>query len=178
MTGAIFTIGHSDHTPEALIDLLAHADIDVVVDVRSHPSSKWVAHANPRDLKRILKAAGIHYLYLGDLLGGRPDGQEDQKAEPIGVNVRYDVIRSGRPFHEGLERLMLGLKKHRVCIMCAEEDPSSCHRNLLVGEALRRKGVQVLHIRGTGALETDEELRKRKAGVSPNQLELPLGDAL
>ncbi|MDP2661979.1 MAG: DUF488 domain-containing protein, partial [Dehalococcoidia bacterium] len=81
-------------------------------------------------------------------------------------------------FQEGLERLLAGLRVHRVCIMCAEEDPSSCHRNLLVGEGLRQRGVRVLHIRGSGVVETDEDLRKRKAGVAPNQLELPLGDAL
>jgi len=62
-------------------------------------------------------------------------------------------------------------------MMCAEEDPSFCHRNLLVGEGLRRRGIQILHIRGNGQIQTDEELWKEKTGVGANQLQLPLGDA-
>jgi len=175
-TGTVFTIGHSDHPPETLVRLLTEASIEVLVDVRSHPSSRWVAHANPHDLNRFLSSAGIRYLYLGDMLGGRPDSPDADSAEPI--TSKYEAIRNSKPFQEGLERLLRGLTARRVCIMCAEEDPSACHRNLLVGEALRRRGVRVLHIRGSGAVETDEHLRKRKAGVAPNQLEFPLGDAI
>ena len=69
---------------------------------------------------------------------------------------------------------MRGLKKYRICVMCAEEDPSSCHRNLLVGESLRREGVKILHIRGTGQIQTDEELWKDKTGVGVNQISLPM----
>jgi uncharacterized protein (DUF488 family) len=58
--------------------------------------------------------------------------------------------------------------------MCAEEDPSFCHRDLLVGEGLRREGVKILHIRGTGQIQTDEELWKEKSRVGTNQLSLPL----
>jgi len=58
--------------------------------------------------------------------------------------------------------------------MCAEEDPSSCHRNLLIGEALRHGSVRILHIRGTGQIQTDEELWNEKAGVGANQLRFAL----
>ncbi len=156
--------------------MLLDASITVLVDVRSHPSSRWVAYANPQALRRILKSAGIQYIFLGDMLGGRPDDPELEGVEP--GPKRYEAIRGSDPFRQGMERLLSGLTKHRVCIMCAEEDPSSCHRNLLVGEGLRRRGVRVLHIRGSGCVETDEDLRKRRAGVAPNQMEFPLGDAL
>lgn len=176
MSATVFTIGHSDHPPDALVKLLAQAGIAVLVDARTHPSSRWVSHANPHDLKRILEQAGIRYLYMGDTLGGRPGGPEQDDGEPN--KARYEAIRASKPFQQGLERLLQGLTGHRVCIMCAEEDPSSCHRNLLVGEALRQRGVQLLHIRGTGEIQTEEALRKEKAGVPPNQLELPLGDMI
>jgi len=66
------------------------------------------------------------------------------------------------------------LKKYRVCIMCAEEDPTLCHRNLLVAESLRQEGITVFHIRGDGRVQTDEELWKEKIGVPANQYQFLL----
>ncbi len=45
--------------------------------------------------------------------------------------------------------------------MCAEEDPSRCHRRLLITRTLVRRGVDVRHVRGTGAVESEAELEKR-----------------
>jgi uncharacterized protein (DUF488 family) len=58
--------------------------------------------------------------------------------------------------------------------MCSEENPSFCHRNLLVAESLRKVGVQVFHIRGDSRIQTDEELWKEKIGITTNQPLLPL----
>jgi len=169
---AVYTIGHSNHLPEAFVRLLTEAKIEVLVDVRSNPGSPWTSYANPHDLKHILKAADIQYLYLGDVLGGRPN--DPSCYNPQTGKVDYQSIQNKESFQRGLNQLLEGLKKYHICIMCAEEDPSSCHRNLLVGEGLRREGIQVLHIRGTGQIQTDEELWKEKAGVGVDQLRLPL----
>ena len=172
MDSAVYTIGHSNHPPETFVRLLTDAKIEVLVDLRSNPGSPWASYANPHDLKHILKAAGIQYLYLGDVLGGRPndpDCYNPQTGKPD-----YQLMQNKEPFQQGLGQLLEGLKRYRICVMCAEEDPSSCHRNLLVGEGLRRKGIQMLHIRGTGQIQTDEELWKEKAGVGVDQLRLPL----
>lgn len=172
MKGTVYTIGHSNHPPEKFLQLLTDARIEVLVDVRSSPGSPWVLHANPRDLKRILQEAKIRYLYVGDVLGGRtsdPDCYDPQTGK-----VDYQAMCNKESFQRGLNRLLEDIRKYRVCIMCAEEDPSSCHRNLLVSEGLRQHEVQILHIRGTGRIQTDEELWKEKVGVGVNQLQLPM----
>lgn len=172
MDNAVYTIGHSNHLPDTFVRLLTEAEIEVLVDVRSNPGSLWASYANPHDLKQILKAAGIQYLYLGSMLGGRPSDPDCYNSQT--GKADYQAIQNKELFQRGLNRLLEGLKKYRICVMCAEEDPSSCHRNLLVGEGLRREGIQMLHIRGTGQIQTDEELWKEKAGVGVNQLQLPL----
>jgi uncharacterized protein (DUF488 family) len=172
MDSVVYTIGHSNHSPDTFVRLLTEAKIEVLVDVRSNPGSPWTSYANPHDLKHILKAAGIQYLYLGGVLGGRPNDLACYN--PQTGKVDYQLIQNKESFQQGLSRLLKALKKYRVCVMCAEEDPTSCHRNLLVGESLRREDVQILHIRGTGQIQTDEELRKDKTGVGVNQLSLPL----
>jgi len=40
----VFTIGHSNHPLEVFVDLLKKHEIDVVVDVRSRPRSKYTPH--------------------------------------------------------------------------------------------------------------------------------------
>ena len=174
MDRAVYTIGHSNHSSDTFVRLLTEAKIEVLVDVRSNPGSSWVSYANPHDLKQIVEAAGIQYLYLGDVLGGRSN--DPGCYNPQTGKAGYQAMRNKSLFKQGLGRLLEGLNKYRICVMCAEEDPSSCHRNLLVGEGLRREGVQILHIRGTGQIQTDEELWKDKSGVGTNQLSLPLGD--
>ncbi len=171
---AIYTIGHSNHDPKVFMQLLKDARIQLVVDVRSHPGSRWATHANPDQLLLLLRAAGISYEFLGDSLGGQPEDPDcyDTKTG----KADYSKIQTKDFFQQGIKRLLESFEDRRVCIMCAEEDPSSCHRNLLVGEALRRVSIQVLHIRGDGRIQTDEDLLKEKAGVNPNQLVLPLGD--
>ena len=174
MNNIIYTIGHSNHPPELLLKLLTEARIELLADVRSHPGSQWVSHANPHDLRRILESANIRYLYLGDVLGGYSADSncyDSQTGKP-----NYEMIQNKEQFQQGLNTLLGTLKNYRVCVMCAEEDPSFCHRNLLVGEGLRRKGVQILHIRGNGEIQTDEELWREKSGAGVNQLQLPLGD--
>jgi len=172
MNGVVYTIGHSNHSPDTFVRLLSDAKIEVLVDVRSNPGSPWVSYANPRDLKQILEAMGIQYLYLGDVLGGRPSTPDCYNSQT--GKVDYRIIQNKESFQRGLHRLLEALRKYRICVMCSEEDPSSCHRNLLVGEGLRREGIQILHIRGTGQIQTDEELWKDKTGVGVDQLSLPL----
>jgi uncharacterized protein (DUF488 family) len=168
----IYTIGHSNHSPETFVRLLTQAKIEVLVDIRSNPGSPWVSYANPRDLERILKATGIQYLNLGDMLGGHPDDPDCYN--PQTGKADYRAMQNKESFQRGINRLLEAMRKNRICVMCAEENPSSCHRNLLVGDDLRQKGVQILHIRGTGQIQTDEDLWKEKAGVGINQLPLPL----
>lgn len=168
----IYTIGHSNHPQEQFLNLLTDARIQVLVDVRSNPDSRWAPFANRDNLKEILESVQIQYIYLGDALGGRPsdsDSYDNQTGK-----VDYGVIREKEYFKHGIRRLLHELKRYRVCIMCAEEDPTSCHRNLLVAENLRQAGVKVFHIRGDGRIQTDEELWKEKVGVAANQYQLPL----
>jgi len=104
------------------------------------------------------------------MLGGRPsdlDSYDQQTGK-----ADYQAIREKEYFRSGIKRILGGLRRYKVCIMCAEEDPTSCHRNLLVAESLRQAGVIVFHIRGDGRIQTDEDLWKEKVRVASNQYQL------
>jgi uncharacterized protein (DUF488 family) len=159
----VLTVGHSNHTVEHFLGLLTAHAIEVVVDARSRPYSKYAKQFDHEALKTTLRDTGIRYLYLGRELGGRPDGDEFYDEEG---HVRYDRVAATKRFREGLDRLERGIHEYRVAVLCAEENPACCHRRLLVGRVLLERGVQVEHIRGDGRIQTEEELA---AEVNPNR---------
>ncbi len=151
----LFSIGHSNHTAESFLELLKQHEIGVLVDVRSQPYSRYSPHFNANSLKSLVEAAGLRYLFMGDQLGGRPDGDEffDEEGHAL-----YHRMAEAPPFLEGVARLERGARDWRVAIMCSEEDPAVCHRYLLVTRVIRDRGIDVWHIRGDGRLEADEAI--------------------
>lgn len=155
----IYTIGHSNHTLDHFLNLLRKHGIEVVVDVRSQPYSHYVPHFNQEKLKQVLPQNGVRYLYLGKELGGRPRGAEFYDEDG---KVNYSRLAESEPFKQGIARLIQELPRSRVALMCGEENPTMCHRRLLVGRALAAQGITVYHIRGDGRIETDDQLEAEK----------------
>ena len=151
----IYSIGHSNQPIQAFLELLNKHGIQVLVDVRSHPYSRYVPHFNSPELANAVGQAKISYLFMGKELGGRPDGEEFYDAED---HVIYSSVAESPLFLKGIERLEEIGKASRVAIMCSEDDPAACHRHLLVGRVLAERGINLLHIRGDGRIQTGEEL--------------------
>jgi uncharacterized protein (DUF488 family) len=72
----LFTIGHSNHPADRFQRLLSKHKIDVLVDVRSSPHSRYVEWADRSLIGEVARAAGTKYLFLGEALGGRPSQPE------------------------------------------------------------------------------------------------------
>lgn len=165
----VYTIGHSNHAWDHFLQLLQQAGIDAVADVRSEPRSRYAPHFDAEAIRRGLSEAGIAYAQFGDSLGGRP---ADARYYDADGHVRYDRLAASPAFLAGIARLSRGVESHRVALLCSEEDPVGCHRRLLVGRVLRARGLTVLHIRGDGTLETEEDVAARAGGRSAEQLTL------
>ena len=139
----IYTIGHSTHEIEDFLDLLTQVGIDVVVDVRSSPYSRYVPQYNRENIQRSLERAGIEYKFRGRHLGGRP---KDITCYKEG-EVDYDLLRQKEWFHQAIDGLLeLASEPGNIALMCSEADPSSCHRHNLLARVLVDRDVTVLHI--------------------------------
>jgi uncharacterized protein (DUF488 family) len=151
---SVFTIGHSNHSAKKFAGLLKQHGIEILADTRSHPYSRHVPHFNTKDIEAILSGSGIEYLFLGLELGGRPKGEEfyDTKGR-----VDYAMVERSQPFLDGIYRLEKEIQARRVALLCSEEDPARCHRSLLIGWALSKRGVTVRHIRGDGSVQVEGE---------------------
>ena len=145
---------------QEFVILVKEFSVNVLVDVRSHPYSKHAPHFGLPILSRGLEEKGIKYLYLGKELGGRP---EDECFYDDKGYVLYNEWSQSRLFLEGIQRLERGIEKYRVVIMCSEENPTECHRRLLITPVLEGRGMRVMHIRRGGRLESEAELLKRES---------------
>jgi uncharacterized protein (DUF488 family) len=150
---SFFTIGHSNHEFSAWLALLRRHAVEVVVDTRSSPYSKYVPQFDKELMQRSLEEAGIRYLFLGAELGGRPANPAYYDAKG---RVLYSRLCDDTLFQAAIARLESGMERFRVALVCGEEDPAHCHRRLLIGRVLTERGHVMLHIRGDGRLESDE----------------------
>jgi hypothetical protein len=151
----LFTIGHSNHSAAHFQSLLKEFGIQVLVDVRSWPHSRFVEWADQSLMPDVVHGADSKYLFLGDSLGGRPEGSEFYDRN--GHVLYWRVARTGN-FLRGIDRLQKGVEVCRVAVMCSEENPETCHRRLLVSKVMMDRGVEVRHIRGDRQCEAEKSI--------------------
>jgi uncharacterized protein (DUF488 family) len=153
----VFTMGHSTHAIEHFVALLRAHGVTAIADVRSTPYSRMAQHFNREPLRAYLKVNGIDYVFLGAELGAR----SSDPACYVDGKVQYDRLAAQPEFQRGLDRIQAGAERHRIALMCAEGDPLTCHRTILVARELRNRGIAVSHIRTDGALESHEAAEER-----------------
>lgn len=139
----IYTIGHSNMTQESFALILKSFKIEIVVDVRSSPYSKFVSHFNRENIKKKLIENGMRYIFLGDYIGGKP---RNKKYYENG-KVNYRLIAQSDRYSEGINRILELNNGNNIVLMCSEEDPYNCHRHNLITQTLVKMGLEVIHIR-------------------------------
>ena len=127
----IYTLGTSTRSGEEFIELLTGHGVEVVVDVRRFPSSRF-EHFCRKELARLLNEAGIDYVYMGEELGGYRRGG-------------YQNFTTKSEFQMGVKKLEEIARKRRATIVCAERFPWRCHRRFIALE-LEKQGWQVNHV--------------------------------
>jgi uncharacterized protein (DUF488 family) len=160
------TVGHGNRSAEELIDLLKDAGVSYVVDIRSIPYSVRFPHFGSRALKNSLRKAGIDYVYMGDLLGGKPlphEEAEDTQWKQGHLDARLVAsLRRTTRWREGLRKLAALVKDragaHEVgCLLCSEFDPARCHRSAVALElAGEVPGLEVSHLISSGRQPREE----------------------
>jgi uncharacterized protein (DUF488 family) len=140
----LWTIGHSAHSADYLIELLEGQGIARVVDVRSVPYSRRHPQHGRERLQASLEARGIDYRWAGEALGGKRD---------------MEAARVSESFQKGLSHLAKLAEETPTAIMCAEEDPRHCHRlHLICAEWAPRYGEAIRHIRKGRRVESHKEV--------------------
>jgi hypothetical protein len=174
----IYSVGHSTLEEGAFLALLR--PLDVLVDVRSHPSSKWPQHRK-ESLEKTLPANNIEYIWEPDL-GGWTEKYLHHKewAVPMGVDVDvyargkfprqriaadtgqrgiswwniglydYSVFMMTPEFLRAADLLLEQGKTKNIGILCAEATWWRCHRSM-IADYLYYRGTVVQHLLGKRA---------------------------
>ncbi len=149
----LYTIGYGSRSLEEFIALLHHYQVEYLVDIRSQPYSRFQQQFSRQNLEQVLQTQHIHYMFMGDSLGGRP---KDETCY-IDGKVNYARLQEKDFYQQGIQRLQNAWSKQLpVALMCAEARPQECHRSKLIGNTLFSKGIDVLHIDENGATQTQE----------------------
>jgi len=156
-------MGYGGDTLEGLVARLHAAQVTHVADVRSKPYSRFRPEFNGPELQNALKLANIGYVFLGRQLGGRPD---DPDCYTTDDRVDYAMVRQKSFFREGLDRVQHGVSRgYRLCLLCSEGRPESCHRTKLIAEALLDEAaMQVIHVEPDGSQSSHAEVLARLTG--------------
>ncbi len=144
MINNIYTLGHSNHSTEKLLELLKYHNIHLVADVRRYPYSKYVNQFNRENFERDLDNNGYEYHFLGDIMGGKRSANDPLDLER-GFDKIFGEIKAGK----------------KITLLCAEKDPSRCHRAFLLSPHLMKKGLQVCHILADGSLIFHQDLEEK-----------------
>jgi uncharacterized protein (DUF488 family) len=152
----IYTIGHSTRSAQELIALLREAGVDLLVDVRTVPRSRFNPQFNADVFPETLSAAGVGYRHFA-ALGGlrhRPEGAPPSpnglwQSEAFQAYADYALTPS---FRAALAELRDLAHEHRPAVMCAEAVWWRCHRRIIT-DYLLTAGDDVRHIMGEGKIE-------------------------
>lgn len=172
----LYTIGHSNLSPDEFLDILRQHEITTLVDVRSRPVSRYVPHFNKDKLAVFLEKHSIHYRFAGRHLGGQPDDpavyksgvvpDATAKREHFRKDIQYEAVMQSEWYQTGLHHLLEIVKQaqnedNKVAIMCSEGDPHQCHRHHLITRSildpkvgLVNVSIKVIHITRDGKIET------------------------
>lgn len=145
----VLTLGTSVHDWAAFQTLLENAGVEAVIDIRSRPYSRF-EHFNQPQLRARLNHCGLAYLHLG-ALGG-----------PVATDKRsYKEVMLTVAAGKAVEDIMSIAARCRPALICAEADPLTCHRLLMVSPVLAAHGVAVIHILKDGKQEAHNQTTAR-----------------
>lgn len=155
--GIIYTIGYSSYTRSSLIKTLYKHDVKAVIDVRSSPFSSIYKDFNRSPLKAELNQKNIYYVFLGAECGARV---EDRSCHTNG-KVDFQKVNKLPSFKKGITRILSGSEIFNVTLFCAEKDPITCHRMILVCRELAKYDVEIKHILPNCDIESHDEAEAR-----------------
>ncbi len=147
---AIFTVGHSTLSIEAMIELLRMNHVDLLVDVRTVPRSRHNPQFSREAISESVALAGIEYRHEAALGGFRHPLRDSANGAWRNDSFRgfADYMRTSE-FNESLDSLLTATHECRIALMCAEGNPFRCHRSL-IADAIAARGLLSCEITSSG----------------------------
>jgi uncharacterized protein (DUF488 family) len=141
----LLTIGYEGCT---IVDVLAElkaAGVKLLVDVRAVPQSRKPGFSK-RQLAAGLDADGIAYVHLQGLGTPKPGRDAVRAGHPERMEPIFrEHMRSDRAQAELAQAKVLA-RERRVCLLCFEQDPMTCHRRFVAEMIADETEQPIVHL--------------------------------
>jgi len=146
-TTRLFTVGHSDRSIDDFLALLGEFGVRTLIDIRAYPTSNRFPHFSEAALRRTMNTAGLEYHWAGRQLGGmRKPSRIDSHPALNSESFRgYAEYMETEGFQKSIDELNRQAFISPTALMCAEKQPTMCHRSLL-SDYLVWRNIEVIHI--------------------------------
>lgn len=145
----IYTIGHSTHNQDEFVSLLKEYNIEILVDVRSYPGSRYCPQFNKENMRIWLNNNNIQYVHMPELGGRRRKLYNIDESLIDGwthISFRnYAAYTLTDEYEKGIGKLIEIANNHNISYMCSESIPWKCHRSI-ISNTLTMMGIEVYHI--------------------------------
>ena len=179
----ICTVGHGTLPADEFARLVAEADIEVVVDVRSFPASRRHPQFAREAMERWLPDADMAYRWE-PRLGGRRRPRPDSPHGGLRVPAfrGYADHMETPEFQDAVDDLLAEAGARRTTVMCAESVWWRCHRRLVADAVVLLRGAAVKHLFHDGRLEPHRPTPEARVDglrvvYDGGERELPLRDS-
>ncbi|MHB1018540.1 MAG: DUF488 domain-containing protein [Coriobacteriia bacterium] len=146
--GSSAMAGDVTWTIERFVEVLTERNIGALIDVRSNPYSRMFPEYNKEHLAGILESSGIAYRNYKDGFGAQQDNEAWHAVDANGHRyLDFELFAASDVFIDSAAKVEKGIDLgHTPILMCAENDPVTCHRAILVSRWFHENGYQVEHI--------------------------------
>lgn len=152
----IYTVGHSTHTLDELVEMLRGHGVERLIDIRTIPRSRHNPQFNRETLSEALHNRRIGYRHMKSLGGLRHPRPDSINAAWRNASFRGFADYMQTPeFTDALEKLIELAAEKPTAIMCAEAVPWRCHRSL-IADALIARGYEVRDIMSSTSAKPHE----------------------
>jgi len=146
----LWTVGHSTHSIDELLDILGAHGITRIADVRRFPGSRAHPQFNPDALAASLATRAIAYTPMPQLGGRRKPRADSPHTAWRNESFRgYADYMDTPAFAAAADELAALARTGNVAAMCAEGVWWRCHRSM-IADYFKANGWTVLHIMGLG----------------------------
>jgi uncharacterized protein (DUF488 family) len=161
----VFTVGHGARPVEALVAILAGAEVTTVVDVRRFPGSRRHPQFGRARLSEALAEAAVGYEWQGEALGGRRSRVPDSRHTGLrqAAFAGYADHMDTEEFRTAVTALAQRSVAERPAVMCAETVWWHCHR-MLIADALESRGAEVVHLLDVGRRQAHRPVDAMRRG--------------
>ena len=173
MNNILYTIGYSGYTIDEFLNELKSNMINVLIDVRSSTYSKYYPDYNSSTLENFLSKHDIYYRTYSSEFGARQNNPSFYSSDGI---LDFEKFSKSEQFQSGVQKIRDSLNKnYKVALMCAEKNPTQCHRAILVSRKFADLGYEIIHLMPDGETKNQKQIENELLNTffpDRNQLDL------